>query len=72
MAEYGASVIRITSPNLPDLNIVHPDTNNGKWCVELDFHNEDDRKKLLDLMLESDVIVEGNHYYLVYIYIIEN
>ncbi|KAI9307182.1 putative L-carnitine dehydratase [Cunninghamella echinulata] len=59
LAEYGASVIRITSPNLPDLNIVHPDTNNGKWCVELDFHNEDDRKKLLDLMLESDVIVEG-------------
>ncbi|CAO3640530.1 unnamed protein product [Cunninghamella echinulata] len=59
LAEYGASVLRITSPHLPDVTKVVADTNNGKWCTELDFHDEDDRKKLLSLMQEADVIVEG-------------
>ncbi|KAI9307505.1 putative L-carnitine dehydratase [Cunninghamella echinulata] len=59
LAEYGASVLRITSPKLPDVSGVLADTNYGKWNTELDFHDEKDRKKLLSLMQEADVIVEG-------------
>ncbi|KAI9276484.1 putative L-carnitine dehydratase [Umbelopsis sp. AD052] len=59
LAEYGASVMRITSPNLPDMSSLHPDLSWGKWQCELDFHNENDRQKLLELLEEADVVVEG-------------
>ncbi|KAI9306524.1 putative L-carnitine dehydratase [Cunninghamella echinulata] len=52
LAEYGASVLRITNPKLPDMIGVLADTNNGKWNTELDFHDERIEKK-------ADVIVEG-------------
>jgi hypothetical protein len=59
LAEYGASVMRITSPNLPDMSVLHPDLSWGKWHCELDFHNETDHQKLLALLEEADVVVEG-------------
>ncbi|KAI9303787.1 CoA-transferase family III domain-containing protein [Cunninghamella echinulata] len=59
LAEYGASVMRITSPNLPDFSAVHLDTNNGKWNCELDFKKEEDLKKLQALVWEADVVVTG-------------
>lgn len=59
LAEYGASVMRITSPNLPDTSALHPDLCWGKWHCELDFHNEIDRQKLLALLEQADVVVEG-------------
>ncbi|KAG2207065.1 hypothetical protein INT46_003600 [Mucor plumbeus] len=59
LAEHGASVMRVTSPNLPDFSVLHSDMNSGKWTCELDFHKEEDRQKLLALIEEADVVVEG-------------
>jgi crotonobetainyl-CoA:carnitine CoA-transferase CaiB-like acyl-CoA transferase len=59
LAEYGASVMRITSPNLPDMSALHPDLSWGKWQCELDFHDDKDRQKMLALLEEADVVVEG-------------
>lgn len=59
LAEYGASVMRVTYPNLPDFSVLHSDMNSGKWTCELDFHKEEDRQKLLALVEEADVVVEG-------------
>lgn len=42
LAEYGASVMRATSPNVPDFTVLHADTNFRKWDTELDFKNEED------------------------------
>ncbi|KAF1797244.1 CoA-transferase family III domain-containing protein [Mucor lusitanicus] len=59
LAEYGASVMRVTSPNLPDLSALHAGMNAGKWTCELDFHKEQDLEKLQALIEEADVVVEG-------------
>ncbi|CAO0795440.1 unnamed protein product [Mucor circinelloides] len=59
LAQYGASVMRVTSPHLPDFSALHSDMNSGKWTCELDFHNEQDRQKLQALIEEADVVVEG-------------
>ncbi|EME46193.1 hypothetical protein DOTSEDRAFT_70246, partial [Dothistroma septosporum NZE10] len=59
LAEMGASVMRITAPHLTDLSGVHQDLNWGKWTAHLDLRNEDDRRQLVDLIREADVVVEG-------------
>jgi hypothetical protein len=59
LAELGASVMRCTSPNLPDVNSLHVDLNWGKWNCSIDLHNEGDRQKLRALILEADVVVQG-------------
>lgn len=59
LAEYGASVMRVTSSNLPDFSVLHSDMNSGKWTCEFDFHKEEDRQKLLALIEEADVVIEG-------------
>ncbi|CAO3618655.1 unnamed protein product [Cunninghamella blakesleeana] len=59
LAEYGASVIRVTSPDLPDLSLVHLDTNTGKWTCELDFKKESHLDRLHELIREADVVVTG-------------
>ncbi|KAL9537484.1 hypothetical protein MBANPS3_011740, partial [Mucor bainieri] len=59
LAEHGASVMRVTSPNLPDLSAMHAGMNAGKWTCELDFHKEQDLEKLQALIEEADVVVEG-------------
>lgn len=59
LAEMGASVMRITAPHLTDLSGVHQDLNWGKWTAFLDLKQEDDRKRLIDLIRHADVVVEG-------------
>lgn len=59
LAELGASVMRVTAPHLPDYSGLLPDLNWGKWNCSLDFRQEADRKKLLDLLREADVVVNG-------------
>ncbi|KAH0012263.1 hypothetical protein KCU78_g9762, partial [Aureobasidium melanogenum] len=59
LAEMGASVIRVIGPELVDLSPLHPDLNHGKWNTLLDLKNEDDRKKLRELVLEADVFLQG-------------
>lgn len=59
LAELGASVMRCTSPNLPDVSTFHPDLNWGKWNCSIDLHSPGDREKLKALILDADVVVQG-------------
>lgn len=59
LAEFGASVMRCTSPSLPDQSVLHPDLNWGKWNCSIDLTSSEDRQKLRDLILEADVVVQG-------------
>lgn len=59
LAELGASVMRCTSPNLPDVSSLHVDLSWGKWNCSIDLNNLDDRQKLKALIKDADVVVQG-------------
>ncbi|KAI5359316.1 putative CoA-transferase family III [Septoria linicola] len=59
LAEMGASVMRVTSPEVTDLSGVHQDLNWGKWTAHLHLKTGKDRKQLIGLIKEADVVVEG-------------
>ncbi|RGP69584.1 hypothetical protein FSPOR_4688 [Fusarium sporotrichioides] len=59
LAAHGAEVIWVTSPNLPDLPVLDREFGRGKKTVQLDIHNDEDHKKLLDLLRECDVFIQG-------------
>ncbi|KAK0658483.1 Acetyl-CoA:oxalate CoA-transferase [Lasiodiplodia hormozganensis] len=59
LAELGASVMRVTSPNVTDHHGCFVDLNWGKWNTCLDFKNEEDRLKCVELIKEADVVVTG-------------
>ena len=59
LAELGASVMRITASHVCDISNLHPDLNLGKWNAFLDMRSETDRRKLKDLILGADVVVQG-------------
>jgi CoA-transferase family III len=59
LAEYGASVLKITSSSLSDVPFFQLDVNVGKHCAELDLKNPEDRKSFEALLLEADVVLDG-------------
>ncbi|KAF3061837.1 Succinyl-CoA-L-malate CoA-transferase beta subunit [Daldinia childiae] len=59
LAEMGASVMRVTSPNITDISALHQDLNWGKWNCFLNLKNEADKEKLRALIQEADVVVDG-------------
>ncbi|KAJ7187607.1 CoA-transferase family III domain-containing protein [Mycena pura] len=59
LAEYGASVMRITASHICDYSALHAELNWGKWNSELDLRNEADRETLRGLILDADVVVDG-------------
>lgn len=59
LAELGASVLRITSPNVPDVSLFNIDVGWGKWNSSLDLTQKRDRATLKALILESDVVIDG-------------
>ncbi|OQV04353.1 hypothetical protein CLAIMM_09249 [Cladophialophora immunda] len=59
LAELGASVMRVTSPNLVDFSSLHIDLSWGKWQCSLDLKTEEGKEKLRDLIKEADVVVQG-------------
>ena len=59
LSEYGATVLRITGPQVPDFWPVLPDLNNGKYTAELDLKKDDDKKILKGLIANADVIIDG-------------
>lgn len=59
LAELGASVLRITSPNVPDMTHFLADMGWGKWNAHLDLTKAEDRAKLRELVEECDVVVDG-------------
>ncbi|TDZ62087.1 Succinyl-CoA--L-malate CoA-transferase beta subunit [Colletotrichum trifolii] len=59
LAEMGASVMRVTSPNVTDMSVLHQDLNWGKWNCHLDLDRDEDKEKLRALIREADVVVDG-------------
>ena len=59
LAEYGADVIKITSPNLSDVPFFQVDGNLGKHAAELNLRDSRNRKTFESLLQSADVILDG-------------
>lgn len=59
LAAYGADVIWVTSPNLPDLPTMDRDFGRGKRTVQLDIHDPSDKARLIELIRTADVFIQG-------------
>ncbi|RFU26925.1 hypothetical protein B7463_g9429, partial [Scytalidium lignicola] len=59
LGEYGADVIKITSPTLSDVPFFQVDGNMGKHAAELDLKSAVDRKIFEKLLEGVDIIVDG-------------
>ncbi|MGW1022760.1 CoA transferase [Streptomyces sp. NPDC002577] len=55
----GADVLRVDSPQLPELPDQHADTGFGKRSTTLDLTAHADRRTFEDLLAEADVVVTG-------------
>ncbi|KAI5465024.1 CoA-transferase family III domain-containing protein [Mariannaea sp. PMI_226] len=59
LGEYGADVLKITSPNLSDVPFFQVDGNMGKHAADLDLKTPEGRKVFEGLLAEADVLVDG-------------
>jgi crotonobetainyl-CoA:carnitine CoA-transferase CaiB-like acyl-CoA transferase len=59
LAEHGADVLRIGSPELPSVPGFVLDTSHGKLSAYLDLERRDDLERLRTLVGEADVFAQG-------------
>lgn len=59
LAEYGADVLKITSPTVPDVPFFQVDNNMGKRAVELDLKIDEGRRQFEALLADADVVIDG-------------
>jgi hypothetical protein len=59
LAEYGAEVIKVTSPNLSDVPFFQVDANIGKHTIDLNLKDADQREIFEELLLSADVVLDG-------------
>ncbi|KAK0103113.1 hypothetical protein ONS95_000711 [Cadophora gregata] len=59
LAAHGADVLWITSPNLPDLPDIDRDVARGKRTAQLDLTTKEGKSKLLELVKDTDVFIQG-------------
>lgn len=59
LGEYGADVLKITSPSLSDVPFFQVDGNMGKHAAELDLKSPEGRKRFEELVAEADIVVDG-------------
>jgi crotonobetainyl-CoA:carnitine CoA-transferase CaiB-like acyl-CoA transferase len=59
LAQYGADVLHITSPNLPTSQVWVMDTNQGKLSAYLDLDTPAELDRLRQLATEADVFAQG-------------
>lgn len=59
LAEYGAEVIKVTSPNLSDVPFFQVDANIGKHTTDLNLKDAKDRKIFEGLLQSADVVLDG-------------
>lgn len=59
LGEYGADVLKITSPNLSDVPFFQVDGNMGKHAADLDLKTPEGREAFEQLLAEVDVVVDG-------------
>ncbi|KAF4624895.1 hypothetical protein G7Y89_g13274 [Cudoniella acicularis] len=59
LAEYGAQVIKVTSPNLSDVPFFQVDGNTGKHTCDLDLKSPSGRQVFENLLKSVDVVLDG-------------
>ncbi|KAF7937189.1 uncharacterized protein EAE98_001503 [Botrytis deweyae] len=59
LAEYGAQVIKVTSPNLSDVPFFQVDGNTGKHTADIDLKTPAGRATFEELLKSADVILDG-------------
>lgn len=59
LAQYGADVLYIASPNLPSVPFFVSDTNHGKLSAFVDLKLDAERERLRALVREGDVFSQG-------------
>lgn len=59
LAEYGADVLKVTSPNLPDVPWFQVDVNMGKHTTEIDLKTREGREVFENLLEQADVVLDG-------------
>lgn len=59
LASYGADVIRVNPPHLPDISILQLTLNAGKRTIAIDLRKGEDAALLKSLVGECDVFVQG-------------
>ncbi|TFC54080.1 CoA transferase [Cryobacterium sp. TMT2-15-1] len=59
LAFFGADVLRLDSPGMPELPWQHLDTGQGKRSALLDLGYKPDRDRLTQLLTDADVVVTG-------------
>ncbi|KAK0125115.1 hypothetical protein ONS96_008981 [Cadophora gregata f. sp. sojae] len=59
LAEYGAQVIKVTSPNLSDVPFFQVDGNTGKHTCDLDLKTPAGRQAFEELLQSADVVLDG-------------
>jgi hypothetical protein len=59
LAEYGADVLKVTSPHLSDVPFFQVDGNMSKHTTDLDLKTPDGRAVFESLLAEADVVLDG-------------
>ncbi|KAK0646157.1 CoA-transferase family III [Cercophora newfieldiana] len=59
LAAHGATVLKVTSPDLPDVPFFQVDVNTGKHAIKLDLKKESGRETFERLLADADVIIDG-------------
>jgi crotonobetainyl-CoA:carnitine CoA-transferase CaiB-like acyl-CoA transferase len=59
LAAHGADVLRVSSPALPEVDALLPDTSIGKRSTFLDLRENDARERLRALIADADVFVQS-------------
>ncbi|KAK4043234.1 CoA-transferase family III domain-containing protein [Parachaetomium inaequale] len=61
LAAHGAHVLKVTSPNLPDVPFFQLDVNTGKHAIHLDLRRScpADRATFSALLADADVLIDG-------------
>ncbi|WEW58226.1 hypothetical protein PRK78_003694 [Emydomyces testavorans] len=59
LAEYGADVLKVTGPNVPDVPFFQIDVNMGKRTTDIDLKNDEGRAQFEKLLADADIILDG-------------
>ncbi|KAG7409666.1 hypothetical protein LZL87_013029 [Fusarium oxysporum] len=59
LSSFGADVIRINPPHLPDINIMQLTLNAGKRTIAIDLRKPEDAAIIKSLIAEADVFIQG-------------
>ncbi|KAF4445322.1 acyl- transferase carnitine dehydratase [Fusarium acutatum] len=59
LSSFGADVIRVNPPHLPDINIMQLTLNAGKRTIAIDLRKPEDAAIIRSLIAEADVFIQG-------------